>query len=406
MRTFLSDQELQEVVETYKQTGSHRKGAKLLGIALSTFHDRLKKAAEKGYFGTEPVIPTFRISQVTTTPGGDFIQQKPERGEKFILPPGHVVKGVSALVDETGQEIIKWVKTKEDIYNSEEIIRTVVDELKKEIVPVKAIKAPKFTQDLLCNTYIITDLHLGMLAWSPETGNDDYDLKIAEELLLKWFTAAISLSPDSHTAIFAQLGDFLHHDSLESVTPLHRNVLDADSRLQKIIRVAIRVSRQIIAMLLEKHKKVHIVMASANHDPASSAWMRELLTALYDKEPRVTVDNSPDIYYSFEFGENALFFHHGHKKGINNIDSTFAGKFKEIYGRTKHAFGHIGHFHSDGITESNLMKIERHRTLAAPDAYSSGLGNISGRDAKVVTYHKKYGEVSRLTLSPEMVMNQ
>jgi DNA-binding Lrp family transcriptional regulator len=407
VRNFITQQQIIDSVEAYKEEKSYRKAAKKLGLAMSTVQAHVKKAAEKGFFGTEPVIPTFRISQITTGRDGKpvAIQQKPERGEVFEVPPGHVIKGVSALVNESGQEIVKWIKTKEDAYRAEEIIKTVVDELKKEIVPVKSIKCPDYVEENLCSTYIITDLHLGMLAWSQETGNDDYDLKIAEELLLKWFSAAIAQSPASHTAIFAQLGDYMHHDSMDSVTPEHRHVLDADSRLQKIIRVSIRVSRQIVSMLLAKHKKVHILMASANHDPASSAWMRELLTALYDKEPRVTVDNSPDIYYSYEFGSNALFFHHGHKRGIDKIDTVFAGKFKELYGKSKRSYAHIGHFHSDGVNETNLMRVERHRTLAAPDAYSSGLGHVSGRDAKTIVYHKSYGEVSRLTISPEMVMD-
>jgi hypothetical protein len=47
--------------------------------------------------------------------------------------------------------------------------------------------------------------------------------------------------------------------------------------------------------------------------------------------------------------------------------------------------------------------VERHRTLAPADAYASGGGWLSKRDAKVVTYHQHFGEVSRITLSPQMV---
>ncbi|WP_246191686.1 hypothetical protein [Brucella intermedia] len=68
-----------------------------------------------------------------------------------------------------------------------------------------------------------------MLAWREETG-DDYDLRIAEQLLLDWFAAAVAAAPQAHTAVSAQLGDAMHHDSLESVTPAHTDVLDADSR--------------------------------------------------------------------------------------------------------------------------------------------------------------------------------
>jgi len=49
------------------------------------------------------------------------------------------------------------------------------------------------------------------------------------------------------------------------------------------------------------------------------------------------------------------------------------------------------------------MYVERHETLAAPDAYAAGGGWLSGRSAKVITYSRRYGEVARSTLRPEMV---
>jgi hypothetical protein len=49
------------------------------------------------------------------------------------------------------------------------------------------------------------------------------------------------------------------------------------------------------------------------------------------------------------------------------------------------------------------MTVERHRTLAPADAYASKSGYISGRDAKVITYSKRFGEVSRLIINPDMV---
>jgi hypothetical protein len=262
--------------------------------------------------------------------------------------------------------------------------------------------APSTNTDLLCQ-YTVTDLHMGSLAWREETGGDDYDLSISERLLDGWFAAAIDLAPSAQTAIFAQLGDLLHHDSHESVTPQHRNVLDADSRFQKMVRVAIRVLRKIVARLLAKHEFVHIIMADANHDPASEAWLREMFAALYEHEPRVTVDSGAGTYYVYRHGDVSLFYHHGHRRGVKDVDSVFAGRYREIYGSTKYSYAHLGHKHSDELKTTNLMKVEQHETLAAPDAYAANGGWISGRSAKVITYHKRFGEVGRLTLTPGMV---
>ena len=169
------------------------------------------------------------------------------------------------------------------------------------------------------------------------------------------------------------------------------------------MRVAIRVIRQIISMLLEKYKKVTVIMAEGNHDPASSVWLREMLNSFYEDEPRLVIDTNPDPYYCITFGKNCLFYHHGHKRGIKNIDNVFVGKYKKEFGASEYVYGHIGHLHHTKMIESNLMILEQHRTLAAKDAYASRGGYMSGRDAKVITYHKIYGEVGRQTININMI---
>lgn len=406
--TIDSMSDIEKTVEAYNRLQSQRKVAKELGIGQPAVCRRLKRASEKGLNGTEPVMPGFRITKVSSTLDEtkavvrEYIQQKPEVGEEFQIPEAHTVKGVSALVDGEGRLLAKWIKTNQTAEDSAKMIRTVVDALKEDLPRVDPTPPPPEVTDELLNQFIVTDSHFGMLAWREETG-DDYDLNIAEKLILDWFSAAISLAPRAHTAILAQLGDLMHHDALESVTPASRHVLDADSRLQKVIRVVIRTIRRIIGMLLETHQHVHVVMASGNHDPASSAWLREMLAVMYENEPRITVDNSPMLYYSYEWGKTALFYHHGHKSNIKNLDVKCAGLFRELYGRSEYAYVHFGHLHSDEGKKTELMYMERHETLAAQDAYAAGGPWISGRSSKRITYSKRFGEVSRDIIRPEMV---
>lgn len=411
MKPPVPNEVLLRTVEVYKRCGNQYLAAKELGVTQSTISTHYKTAARRGLLGTNPVLPGFELSRTTAVVDKhghtvrEFIQQRPEHGETYEVPEGHTVKGVSALVDAQGNIIQQWVKTREESEQVEAIIRTVVDELKKELPKLDPTPVPNHTIDKLLNQYTLTDLHFGMLAWAEETGDADYDLKIAEKLLMDWFSAAIACAPAAEVGVLAQLGDLMHHDSHDSVTPEHRNILDADSRLQKVIRITIRCIRQVITMLLAKHKHVHVIMCAGNHDPASSAWMRELLFSMYENEPRITIDRSPSVYYAYEWGKCALFYHHGHKRKIKDVDTVFAGRFREIYGRCPKAYGHIGHHHNDEFKDSNLMRVERHRTLAASDAYAATGGWLSERDAKVITYHKDRGEVARITLSPEMVQS-
>ena len=400
-----SNEELLRRLEVIQEHGKGMKSARLLDMTTGGINHTLRLAAERGLLGPEETKPGFVIRSISTPHAdGSWVRQVKEPGEKFEPPASHLIKGVSALVDAEGRTVQQWIKTREDDVAREAAIKAAIEALKSKIpreLPVAYRRHP--TNDDLLNQFTVTDLHLGCLAWSEETGGDDYDLKIAEQLLVDWFAAAIYMSPPAKTAVFAQLGDLLHHDSHLSITPTHAHVLDADSRFQKIVRVVIRTLRRVIAMLLDKHEHVHLVMCDANHDPAAGCWLREMFAAFFENEPRITVDSSAGTYYAYEHGLTGLFYHHGHRRKINDVDSVFAGRFREMFGRTKYAYAHVGHLHSDELKSTNLMKVERHETLAAPDAYAANGGWISGRSAKVITYSRLHGEVGRITLTPEMV---
>lgn len=314
---------------------------------------------------------------------------------------GFAVHGISTLV--RTEDGIQWVMESRDKKEQAALMREVVEALKEEI-PKEEPELPltRETDANLLNCFVVTDYHLGMNAWAEETGAD-WDVKIAEQLLVDWFTAAIRSAPQARVAVLAQLGDFLHWDGLEAVTPTSRNVLDADTRKRLIVRIAIRVIRRVVRMLLKSHEHVHIIMAEGNHDPDASIWLSESFHANLEDEPRVTVDLTAQPYYCYEHGKTALFFHHGHKRKVANVDDVFVAKYREIYGRTEHAYAHMGHLHNDQIKETNLMLVEQHRTLASPDSYATRGGWMSGRSAKVITYHKEYGEVGRASITPEMV---
>lgn len=321
-------------------------------------------------------------------------------------PDGYAIKGTSSLVDyrenPEGETILQWVKTDRDRERQLELMREAIAAMCDDIPRLPAIKSPKMTNSNLLNLYVITDYHFGMLSWAEETG-EDWDVSIAENLLIRWFEAAIASSPDAETGVLCNLGDLVHIDGLESITPTGHNLLDSDTRFAKIVRVVIRCIRRVVDMLLHKHRKLHIIMAEGNHDLASSVWLREMFAAMYERDKRITIDTSPDPYYCIEHGQTSLFFHHGHKRKPASVDDVFVAKFREVFGRTKFSYAHMGHMHHVWQKETNLMIVEQHRTLAAKDAYASRGGWLSGREASCITYHKDYGQTGRVTITPDMV---
>jgi transposase-like protein len=319
-------------------------------------------------------------------------------GEKY----GNAVVGTSTLYKD-GEVVLEWIKTGTGKDELEQRIRDAFAALKDTIPKAKPTGPTKAKrpQDLM-NVHILTDYHLGSKAWREEAG-EDWDLSLAEDLLVRWFTRAIEDAPPAAVGVLAQLGDFLHWDGYDAVTPASKHLLDADTRFQKLVRVAIRTTRRIVGMMLKKYDRVHLIMADANHDPASGAWLREMFAAFYDDEPRITVDNSADTYYCLEHGQTSLFFHHGHKRKPAAVDDVFVAKFRDVFGRTKHSYAHLGHMHHDMKLETNLMTVEQHRTMAAKDAYASRGGWMAGRGAPVITYSNRFGEVGRQVYTPEMV---
>lgn len=400
----VSDEVIAERVAAYLASDKNQtRAAEALGISRGALQDSLKRAAERGMLGPHETLPGYHIASLSKKIGDTYVKQVRAPGEVFEIPPTHMTGKITVNRDAEGRVIQDWLRVEPDKVAQDAAMRAALDGFKDELPRVAQVPppAPGLRPDLL-NFFAVTDAHFGALSWREETGAD-WDLDIAERLTVDWFAAAIELSPMAATAVFAQMGDLAHYDGMESKTPTSGHILDADSRFPKVVRVIIRTMRQVIRMLLEKHEHVHIIMADANHDPASGAWLREMFAAFYDDEPRITVDSSASTYYVYEHGQTSLFVHHGHRRKVGNVDSVFAGRFRDIYGRTKFSYAHLGHLHSDELKSTNLMKVERHETLAAPDAYAANGGWLSGRSAKVITYSKSWGEVSRLTLTPEMV---
>lgn len=325
------------------------------------------------------------------------------RDVSHLVPDGYAIKGTSSLIDGLGNIKQQWVKTDIDAERQLQIMRSVVDGMCSEITPLPSVPmAERKTDKKLLNLYTVSDFHLGMLSWADETG-DDWDMKIAEELFAKWFDAAFQQAPDAGTAVINLLGDLAHFDSLDAVTPASGHVLDADTRYQKLVRTMIRMVRRVIDMALVKHQTVKLLVVQGNHDESGMIWMAEMFSALYDQEPRVFVDTSADVYKMVQHGKTTLFFTHGHKARFDVIEPVMIAKFRKAFGASDYSYAHVGHLHHQKIVESRNMIVEQHRTLAAKDAYASRGGWMSGRSANVITYSSEYGEVGRLTISPEML---
>jgi len=374
-----------QLLAAIEQTGTNAGAAALLGIHLRTLERRVKNIKEG-------------------------VSAEDNSANALLAPPhpmeerdDEVFKGRSVLWNPaTGEQKLEWYKTDRDKQAQYDAMKRAIDALKEDIPAVPRVRQKIKTDNKLLNLFVLTDAHIGMLAWGEETG-EDWDTSLAEDMILKYFTAAIEKAPPAKRAVFAQMGDFLHYDGIESVTPSSGHQLDTDTRFAKLVRTGIRITRQIIEMLLERYDKVDVIMAEGNHDEVSEIWLRESFADRYRDNPRLRIDQSPAPFYAIEHGSTSLFFHHGHLKKVDQIDRAITAEFREIFGRTKNSYCHVGHLHHYVGKETELMRVEQHNTLSARDSYASRHLWRSARQAKVITYHEDHGYAGELVLTPEML---
>lgn len=329
-----------------------------------------------------------------------------EPEEAVQIPNRRVVK-TATMYDAQGKVGAQWVTEKPEDQQREAEWIAFAKELAAELPRVEPATDTNWlkanTNSSLMTVYPVGDHHVGMLAWDKENADGkDYDLKIAESHLMNAMDYLVDRSPVSKRGLILFLGDFMHYDSWMPVTPEHKNLLDADSRAPKMIRVAVRLIRYAITRALQKHEVVDVGIEIGNHDPYSAIWMMESLNAIYENEPRVSINTSPMHYHYWRHGKVLIGTHHGHQVKPEKLPLIMASDKADWWGQTKHRVWHTGHVHHDSVLEFNGCKVEKHRILAPADAYASQKGYRSGRDMKAIVYHDEHGEVSRYTVNPEM----
>jgi hypothetical protein len=378
---FAATDRQREFIQAIIDHGSQRAAAKATGVHKKTIHSALdaarKRAARQGY--------------------------SPDHDMTRPVAPGFALRGTSTLYDKGGAVALQWVKTTRDHQAQHDAMIAAAEAMAEELPRVAPVTQPAGTDAELLNAYTVSDLHVGMLAWRHEAGSD-WDLSQAERILIGCFSRMVASAPSADGAVVALLGDFLHWDGLEAVTPTSRNILDADGRFSKVVPAAIRLIRTVVDMALAKHGRVRLLIAEGNHDLASSVWLRHMFSALYDAEPRLIVNTSPAPFYAYQHGRTMLGYHHGHTVKPASIGQVMATEFPAIWGATTYRYVHMGHRHSSEVREPPGIVVEQHQTLAARDAYASRHGYHAQRGAVGVTYHREYGEVGRVVVRPEMAM--
>lgn len=382
MKPFVSDADMVTVCAMIDM-GTQVKAARALSISQGTLSQRLKRIVKE--------------AQVAGW--------MPDFGSHNKLPVGMRMKGISALVDESGAVKQSWLKLENDPAAH---IRVLLDNLAgilKQYTGVAGAgcKAPAHTTSETMTWYPIGDHHFGMYAWAEEAGVD-YDTEMASDLLCQAIDRLVASAPASKEAAILNVGDFFHMDNTKNVTNHSGNILDVDTRWTKVIQVGINALRYCVDRALKKHEKVYLYNVMGNHDTHSATALAMVMAALYEGNPRVVVPVSASPFQYHEFGQCMVGMHHGDTiRKRDNYVGIMARDQAEMWGRTKYRYWWLGHIHNSQREELPGVLLETFRTLAARDAWHASMGYGAGRDMTAIVLHKDFGEVERHTVPVAML---
>jgi predicted phosphodiesterase len=375
-------------------------------IHLATPRQEEYIAAVKEYGGIRAAARELGICHSAVIKGLRILRKKAAKAgisdgnlRKDIVPEGYHVKGVSSYIGEDGTIKGQWIKTALDKEQLQaqllEFTEALRDEVKGLYVPTKPNKSAK-TANL--TVYPIADPHIGLYCWADECG-DDFDVEIATRNLLGAVKRLVDGAEPSEECLIVNLGDFFHTDSPENRTARSGHALDVDTRQQRVMRLGAAILRKIITCALVKHGRVRVVNVVGNHDDCSALALTMIMEGYFEKEPRVTIDNSASPHRKLRFGKVLLGMTHGHTVKPDKLPLIMADEWSDDWGRTKFRHWLTGHIHTQNQWEFRGCLVESFRTLAAADAWHTASGYRAGRDMQRITYHPEYGEIERGKIS-------
>ncbi len=294
-------------------------------------------------------------------------------------------------------QVKAWLKRKQAESNVLESVEKLKAELKAEFKGIRSpykpiIRSAKKSGYML--EVNIPDLHVGKLAWSQETGYQDYDAKIAVNLFNTALESIIDRSGDYRfdKILFVVGNDLLHTDNRQGTTEAGTPV-DTDGRYHKSFLSA----RRMITSAIERLRllaPVDVVVVPGNHDTLSAWHLGDSLECTFMNCPDVTIDNTPLPRKYYQFGKVMLMLTHGNKGKLLDYPVLMAVERPGMFGATIHREAHTGHTHATKVQEVHGVRIRTVAALCPPDSWHSEnafVGNV--RSAEGFIWNKDAGLV-------------
>ncbi len=367
----------------------HRKA----GNDLQSAADKeLHKAAREGELGFDPVLPGFAVTQVKTQQDAEgratshSITQKPHADQsRFEIPEGfELARGTVHVRDD--HVVQHWPRYAPAVRDPKVVAGEFATALNNALRPAAVRPAPTGTLDDWLTVYPIVDWHVGLLAWSEETGGQNWDTSIARDAILDALGQVIGISKKSKRALLLNSGDMMHFDGYVPMTSRSGNVLDTDTRYPKIRRTAVAMFDEAIQMALEHHEQVEVVSLPGNHDDQSAGWIALALDMKYRDHPRVHVDTGSNRMWWRRYENVFLGSTHGDKAKPADLPLVMAVDNPMDWALSTRRVIYTGHIHHETLKEEGGVRVFSLRTPTPKDAYHSWEKYRAGRSVYSDTY--------------------
>lgn len=320
------------------------------------------------------------------------VRRNAREDQDFLLD----IKSQSLMLFNDDGKFIGWNKTR---HNE---VEWTFDQLRQGVdcKTAKPKTPPKYIDSSVCSVLPIADVHLGMMAYTPETGKPSWGTDTARDLLM---TAIDILLPRSHKVdhgIVLNVGDLTHYSGMDAKTAQSGNILESDARPGYMLRTAIALMIYAIDRMLKSCNTVEVLTIQGNHDELVEVLICLHLQAYYRNEPRVTIPDNDCKVLTTVWEKNFIYAHHG--DGITNqkMYNAMTRDFPREFGNANHRWGVCGHLHSSRKEPIGGAEIETFSTLATPDAWHASKLYGSQRKMHRIDLHAQGGEIGRMTFNP------
>ena len=329
-----------------------------------------------GYGRAVRILSTAKVSAEETQQPDAFLSE-------MGVSPGYQVERL--LVNKWGapgrenKQIKVWLRT--DI-NELELAERLRASLEKNPM---VLRHPDLEPGELFAVLSLPDLHVGMLAWRQEVG-EQYDTETALERMNTIASNLLSrLSGLRVSEIIFPIGnDLFHTDTHENTTTTGTRV-DVDSRWQKTFQVVAEALIKGPVAWAAEIASVRVVVVPGNHDYQRAFYLGEVMRWYYEgRGLSVEVDNSPRLRKYYRRGDVLLGFTHGAWVKTNQLPLIMANEASQDWAASVWREWLLGHFHRkremawNSTEEVGGVRLRVLPSLAVPDAWHYQQGFVGG----------------------------